>query len=836
MAQFLPALTPAIDSNGNALAGAVWEFYGKGTTTPQALVGGAETATSDGAGNFAALTLDTTKNYRAILKSSTGVVLFEVSSDDEAFFDAAVKAAIDTSGAVISGATWSFYTAGTSTKQTVYADPQATVPLGSVVEANANGVFPEIYLDTTVTYKAVLNVSGTETTLDPVDTNAIGTFLDPDFVQELEPGDDWNGTAGTGFATAPSDPTRTTAKPVCRLLEPPRQTVTDTLTIGVFAAANNAGSLANNLGLTGVTFHLEGNSITVDAPTLRTYTRPDSTTYNVLGWWVDIKKPSGTEGLANVYVVATPADATMQNRVIGPHPFLMYDTEFDQDVTVASAGADYTTMSAALSALRTGTAQRPRITITETGTWDPGEAGSQYAGDGYLTIEASAAVTFAQSAPATEATFQRIRMEYDRLHFKGANITIDMVQSLEFYTETDGRYHWFDGVKLRQSAGRDDLWRLRPRNQVTQFARFGAHFTDCDIQDVHDWGDKARLARGNVTNNTWGDALQDARCSVANILEDHSSFDYYQNIDAVTIRYTGSASTATVTLNGGNMSARTLRLYEDDVEEYTFSIENSAASFTTNTNYTCQNVVDWINGQTDWTATLNDNTRFAAALTFPESTSGGGFIKLDAKTANLVLPTHFDIHSDIYQLPNLGAPRENVVFAYNRGWEIDAQDIFITGDDEAHDFVFTCNAFSNNLGTADEALVSQLDHTHSHVVVAHNSLSTQDIQMRNDLDYNGDSYCLVANNVLRDLTVGGGGSVDSDVTCANNHIWTESVSGPTGATGTTVGGDSTTLFTSAITGNFTPAGDLLTNTAAPVMPRDLTGAAFPNPTEKGAVA
>lgn len=665
-------------------------------------------------------------------------------------------------------------------------------------------------------------------------TPAVSPSVGP--VTEFTPSASWTGVAGSG-GSAPTDPARTTAKPVCRILVAPNQTITDTLTVGVFAAANNVGSLANNLGMSHVTFHLEGNTQQVDAPSFRSFTRADGSTYNALGWWVDIAKPAGTEGLADLYVEAVPADGTMQSRVVGPHTFLMYDTEFDYDVTVRADGTgDYTTLAAARTYLRGQSAQRPQITITEAGTYDPGDSGGNYAGDGYLTITATAPVTIAQSAPATEATFQRIRTKYDRMHFKGSNITIDMVNSLQFYTETDGRYHWFDGINIVQSAGRDDLWRLRPRNQITEFARFGAYITDCNIQDLHDWGDKARLARGNVTNNTWGDALQDARCSVYNMLDDHSSFGYYQNIDAVTIRYTGSAATATVTLNGGNMNARTLRLYEDDVEIDTFSIENSSAAFTANTNYTCQNVVDWINTHTGWTATLNDNTRFAAALTEPGSTNGSGFIKLDAKTADLVLPTHFDIHSDVYQLPNLGAPRENVVFAFNEGFQIDAQDIFITGDNAANDFMFICNAFANNLGGADEALVSQLDHTHSHVVVSHNSLSAQDIQMRNDLDYDGDGYCLVTNNVLRDLTVGGGGSVDADITVANNHIWAESVSGPTGATGTSVGGDSTTLFVSAINGNFTPAGDLLTNTVAPVVPYDLSGAEFPNPTEKGAVA
>ena len=246
MAQFLPSLTPAVDENGNPLPSAVWEFYSRGTTTPQALVGGATSVTANSVGAFAATILNDSVNYRAVLKSSAGKVLYDITSDDAAFFDAAVKSALDDSGNAVSGATWSFFTTATTTPQTVYVDPDLTVPLGSVVTADANGRFPEIYLDTSVTYKAQFAINGVvQDTIDPVSENNIGLFLNEAFVQNLEPSAGWNGTAATGFGGAygavPTDPTRTTAKPALRLLVPPGQRFTDTLVVGVAAAANNAG-------------------------------------------------------------------------------------------------------------------------------------------------------------------------------------------------------------------------------------------------------------------------------------------------------------------------------------------------------------------------------------------------------------------------------------------------------------------------------------------------------------------------------------------------------------------------------------------------------------------
>lgn len=639
----------------------------------------------------------------------------------------------------------------------------------------------------------------------------------------VKPGEAWDGTAASGFAIIPSDPARTAAKPVCRLLVPPRQTITDALMVGVFAAANNEGSLLDNLGLSHVDFHFEGTTVTVAEPTLRTFTRPDGSTYRVLGWWVALTKPALSEGLANLYVEAVPADPTMQSRVIGPFPFLLYDSAFDHDVTVAaSGGGDFNTLADALSALRALDAQRPRIRITEAGTYDPTRAGGVYAGAGFCTIEATVPVTIAQSAPVSEATFTRFRPFYGQLRFKGENITLDFAQTLEFYTEVGHDYHWFDGITVTNSLGREALWRKASRTMAPYMVRDGSYFTDCTVTACHDAMDKVVLARGNICDGNWADLFDDARCAVANTITDHSSAWYYTNVDALTIRYTGAASTATVTLNGSNQANRTLRLYEDDVEVATFSIEVSAAAFASDTNYTIQNVVDFINSQADWTAALLDNTRYAGALTSPGSTTGAGFIKLDAKSADLTLPTHFDIHSDIYSLPNLGSVRENVVFAFNTGYGIDAQDIFVSGSGGMNDAVFINNALFNNIGTPDEGLSSQFENDHSHVVFAHNSLPTQKLLFREDLGYDGDAYCLVANNMVRDIDVSGGGALDVDIRVSNNHL-SDTGDAPAGGEGTSIGGDHTSLFANAVSGDFSPAGLLLTNLKPPVMKLDLTG-------------
>lgn len=655
--------------------------------------------------------------------------------------------------------------------------------------------------------------------------------------QVLTPGTPWQGAAGEGYTVVPSDPVRTTAKPMLRQLTVPRQTITGELVIGVAAMANNNGSIYENCGLSHVNCYCEGNVIQVAAPSFRTFTRHDGMPYLVLGWWVTLQKPEGKEGLADVYWEAVPTDSAMRNRVIGPHRYLMYDDEFDFDVTVGAAGATYTSMSAAWNAIRTGGYDRPRITVIDGAIEDMGAAIGQTLPEGFTRIEASVPVEFKQAPPAQEGDVTYMQTRVGRMHFKGPNISIDMVQTIQIRTETQDAQHWFDGCTIRNSAGREQLWRKFTRHNILPaLIEDGAYLTDCLITDVNDCGDKTPLARGNILRQTWGDAFQDARCAIANDIEDHSSFAYYQNIDALSLQYSGSAATASVSLSGGNSTnGRVFTLKEDGTAVDTFTLQNTEAAFVADTNYTVQNLVDWINTQVGWSATVIDDTRLAAALTFPGSTNGGSFTDLDAKTAVLTLPTHFDVHSDLYQLPNLGAVRENIVFGYNLGWRIDAQNKLITGNNELHDAFFIGNAIYNNEGTPDAALATQLDHIQSHVVFAHNTMPTQRLLLRQDADYDGGPRCLVCNNVLKELTVSGGGAIDVDVAVNDNHLLAGATD-PSGAVGTTIGGTVVSLFADAPNGNFAPAGELLTNTAVPRLRYGQRGVAFANPGPKGAVA
>ena len=68
-------------------------------------------------------------------------------------------------------------------------------------------------------------------------------------IDGLWPAQGWTGTAGSGFASAPTDPVRLTAKPAMRLIVPPNQAYTDSVLVGVSAFANDGGSMLENLGI-----------------------------------------------------------------------------------------------------------------------------------------------------------------------------------------------------------------------------------------------------------------------------------------------------------------------------------------------------------------------------------------------------------------------------------------------------------------------------------------------------------------------------------------------------------------------------------------------------------
>lgn len=653
----------------------------------------------------------------------------------------------------------------------------------------------------------------------------------------LEPGGDWDGTAASGFASTPTDPTRTTAKPAMRLLEPPNQYFTDTLTVGVMAFANNDGTLIG--GVEKVRFHFEGNTVDVLQPSFRSLTHADGTPYNCLGYWVTLKKPSGTAGHANLYAEAFPGDGTMQNRVIGPYQFSPVATLHDYSVTVRasvaeSAGVNYQTVGAAMRYMETVSAENGLIDILETGSEDLTTTNTTVAaiiGEGYLTIRASVPYTFAR-ASYTDDTAARIATKWNRVKFDG--VTFDM----QFITDLDkpggavgtaGEY-WFNRCTFTNTGGRYLPWRkgVRP---VSFLAEGEPYFTECTFNEVQDCVNQALLARGCYATDCYNDFSGDARCLVYNKIDEFESLkDWASDISALTVTYTGSETTATFAATGTNPKTFTATY---GATTATFEVGRTEAYYTgaSGDGYSVQDVADWLNGLTGWTATVLDDTRYAQALTLP-ATNNTGFTAQNVKNVTLSLVTFFDLHGDIFQ-HRFGAFDDNYIIAFNSGFNMRGQGIFISGDGAMRDCAVVGNAFAHKntappgtgfYHTSWDAFESVMGRTdHLHVFWAHNSFSRQTMRVDTASGADPDAYSLIANNAFRNLYWDG--TPDADIVIADNVIDSGNTA-PSGATGTVIGGDETSKFVDSQAGDLTPAGELLANPKTAIATYDLNGETF----------
>lgn len=87
--------------------------------------------------------------------------------------------ALDNDGNPISGARWKFYTSGSSAPRAVYANSTFSVSLGTSVDADAAGRFPQIFMRDTVAMKAILSdgIGNIILEIDPITPTSGGSFV-----------------------------------------------------------------------------------------------------------------------------------------------------------------------------------------------------------------------------------------------------------------------------------------------------------------------------------------------------------------------------------------------------------------------------------------------------------------------------------------------------------------------------------------------------------------------------------------------------------------------------------------------------------------------------------
>lgn len=663
----------------------------------------------------------------------------------------------------------------------------------------------------------------------------------------LMPGLDWNGTAGTGFSAAPTDPTRTTAKPACRLLVPPLQAFTDHLVVGVAAAANNQGDLGN-LGLEKLVIHYEGNTQEITSPSFATFADANGEQRTYLGWWCTLLN-DGRYGVADLYVEAVPRDPAMQSRVMGPYKFFPRAAKHDIELTIAPSqsvitGERYQDFKTAFEYLRSQTAICPLITVTEAGNYDfEPTSGAVYRSASWTTIRASVPITIRKASFTTDAA-ANLRPRYNHLCLRGNNITIDFLNIQQLFSETfDGATApwWLDGIRLTNSGGRGALWRMgiRPVSWLVQASSM-SWFTECEFTNLPTPCIRANLVRGVSSDNGYNDIFTDARCVVGTLVTNHSSREEWAlDVPAMTVTYTGAEATATLALSGSNSATTRTFTAKYGANTATFAVQTSQAAWAAMTNYTFQNVADWLNGLPGWSATVMNNDRRAASASLA-GLKGTAFGDTNVKNATLNVVSMFDLHSDWYQQNQV---TDNVIVYDNVGVDVVAQHIFISPAiaTNTRDFIFFNNALHRAPGTGynEGDSYSQMGRSaHSHVVVAHNTLSGQRFHLRSqDEVFNTDAYCLVANNCFNELTWSNN-TPKGAVVLIDNHI-SETGSAPlipASSINTTVGGTFETMFAASPKGDFTPKGALLANPKARRINHDLATARRPGLASAGAVS
>lgn len=692
---------------------------------------------------------------------------------------------------------------------------------------------------------------------------------------QVRPSQQWIGQPGTGFAAVPLDPARTTAKPACRLLTPPFQWFTDTLDVGVMAAANENASLANNLGIAHVIFHFEGGSAVIEEPTWRTIlTRRGPRTY--LGWWARLKRPLMKTGHGHLYVEAVPRDATMQTRVIGPFIFSPQSSAYDMQLTVepskaAITGQRYQTLSAAAQFARNQGAVNPLITITEPGLYQLIDGTpNAWSRNGYCNITST--VPAVQGMPRVwigtsseanpDVTMPDARM---KLHIFGPNIGLDFRNMQQFSRGTGGVGfdHWLDGITITSTApnGRDQLWRdgLRYATRIIQGRPF---FTECDISEVLGPCNLANLVRGCNLRRTLDDAITEALCVVQSTFDDHNASFWNANTPLFTIRYDGPESVATLSRRGGVRGADTgngVGMFRVTIgtTNHDRVVGDGTAPYWNRSlgdSYLFSEVVDWLNTLPGITAVLLDTVPRQANASglgpadsseTPRGTVGRGWGfpghatgPLDIKAQTRTVVSMWDLHGDWYQ--HAGGNLENVIVWGNRATNFLGQMVFLspTGTAAARDVIFFGNGLHVIPTDGNQSQIGRdgTAYTASHVVIAHNSWARQSIRLRGNANNPAANvYNLIKNNAVQGISRSIAGNWPGLV-IDGNHFPAGSA-GPAGQTNSTFAGASSVEFYMNVdAGDFRPAAPLLDNMGAPAMRSDFNRLEWAEPGPVGALS
>lgn len=562
-------------------------------------------------------------------------------------------------------------------------------------------------------------------------------------IPDLNPSAAWISAGGVlNTVAVPADPARgswPSAKPTAHWQMPSDvRLVTDRL-LCVESHANNGGTASVEIGsesATGVQAVFMTN----------TYTTPRGTVINEQGWCVNVKAAAfqavTTTGGANFWARVTGVDGTMQQRVIGGplvqsgydtgqyagnYPMTMYPRTAENDTAVTvcgSGGATYTTIKAAMDALRVTSLEAPLVTITCSGTYIIANAGGAERTSGQrlvLTIAPGVNAVLGQaSITFNDPSTWGVTLGWNGIEFRGnttGSLTIDnqWLAALNFTSQPA----YFHAMDTTNSVGTIFNTYWNGDKAPGGSANVPSYFEDVHASHNQGWGYGGRFNKGNTITDTTGSVYTGSHYVFHNSLDGYDNSFFQANAGrGVTIRYTdpGGHSTATVErsgdadtatthtltakVDGVTICARSLGFYSSDTNP---TVSTAITDFNSN----CPNFVMTIQG--------SDRLPFRAA-SIGGKTAWGPTNVYNVTTG---IAVGFDPHAEWWQGFSGGAIRQNVTLDSN--FVINAtNEPFINNDaDFSYDYMWIRNVWlgtNNNFATVSGS-------NQSHFLIDHNTTS-----------------------------------------------------------------------------------------------------------------
>lgn len=608
----------------------------------------------------------------------------------------------------------------------------------------------------------------------------------------LAPSGSWSGTADS--VSAPTDPTRVDGKPTVNELFPAWLPITEDTVIGVFAEADD--------GIEKVTFHLEGTTLDVTARTTHTYTDVNGNTKTQYGYHATLDYSAFAAvtltGVAHLYVTATANDAALEAKVIGPFKILAVASLYDRTSTVGSGGT-YSTIKAAIDAGHALGFRRQQINIVSSGEYEIGQMSSNYTtSTAWTTITAADGVT-AKIVGATVA--ETIQHTHDGLCFRGSGIQICPDRFAQLYADTGGGALgkiWFDGCTWENDSGDGTTTQNNgaPFTYPVTANLPYIYFTDVVCNETWNGLSYARLVRGCTITNIVGVALQNNAHVHRTTVDGLDCTSLVAGVDALTITRAAGPTTATYEVSGSPGETRTLTLKENGS-----TISGGTLSITSNSPGTSfvsvQDIVDFINTKSGWTATFVNGSRRGIYLSKAGLAPSAAIPATNCLSTVATVQTVIDVHSD--GVHHFGAGIKNRSHFDVRILNASNAQIFFLDQSstDIEDAQFDA-LVGHKVGS--ETIHSRVGSVCRNVGIKGLTLANQALILDTSGGFTADARCRFTNIAVE--AASWSAAADTDLQLNNIHVRTSTA--PSGATNSSTGGTNATLYNLATATDFSP--------------------------------